>query len=346
MSFRRLLLLLGSAALAAGLIVLLIRLGKVDVWLTLYQLERVSAISFAKLVLLNGLLVYLSTAKWRSIDAALRSPSDFVPSRIASFFVSSAGMALGLVLPVQIGMTIARTIGTHTYGRALKRGTAGTLFEQGFDLAVVALLAVASAITWLCGGGGAMWIASAVSLTAMALLAVGPSVRIMQRLFRRASRSAIPGRPVFRHRGLGKLLAHALQRFAELQHSGLVNARLARRLAMLSAARFCVVVLMANQTAEAIGAHISLWSMAAAMPFATMANAIGVTPGGIGVNELTSVAALHLFGTPLNVASQWALANRLLGMGSCFTVTACGTLMLGAEKALTSGTPAAKSGVE
>jgi uncharacterized membrane protein YbhN (UPF0104 family) len=74
--------------------------------------------------------------------------------------------------------------------------------------------------------------------------------------------------------------------------------------------------------------------MAAAMPFATLANVIGITPGGIGVNELASVTALHLFGTPLDIASQWALANRVLATGSCLAAAACALVLLGAKNAL------------
>lgn len=337
MSVRRVLLFLLSVAFAAVLIFLLIRIGKVDLRLTLDQLERVSAINFIKLGLLNALLVYLSTEKWRSIDAALRRPSDFVPSRMASFFVSSAGMALGLILPVQLGMTIARTIGTHTYGRAFKRGTAGTLFEQGFDFIVVVFLTVASAVTWLCGGDGVMWTVAAVVMIAVALLTTGPAIRMALWLFRRASSTAYHESPSQPRNWLSNFVAHLLQHISELQHSGLLNAPLARRLVALSAARFCVVVLMANLTAEAVGVRILLWRMAAAMPFATLANVIGVTPGGIGVNELTSVTALHLFGTPLDVATQWALGNRVLGTGSCFAVAACAFVVLGVKKFLTPG---------
>jgi hypothetical protein len=337
MNFRRVLLFLASVVLCAVLVVFLIRIGKVDVQLTLHQLERVSPLNFMKLVLLNGLLVYLSTMKWRSIDVAWRRPSDFVPSRVASFFVSSMGMALGLILPVQLGMTVARTIGTHTYGRPLKRGTVGTLFEQSFDFMIMVLLTAASAVTWLCGGGAAMWTVSAATLIAIALLAVSPLIRLVRRLFLYASRNVIYESSLRPGHRLKKFMAHALRRFSELQHSGLVNARLARRLLMLSAVRFCVIVLMAYQTSEAIAAHILLWRMAAATPFATIANLIGVTPGGIGVNELTSVAALHLYGTPLAAASQWALANRLLVTGSCFAVATCASVMLGIENIVAPG---------
>jgi hypothetical protein len=316
----------------------LIRLGKVDVRQTLHQLERVSAISFVRLVLLNALLVYLSTEKWRTVDAALRSPADSVPSRIASFFVSSTGMALGLILPVQLGMTAARTIGTHTHGRALRRGTGGTLVEQGFDLLVVLFFTAASMATWLSRGNGITWVVSSAIAIGAALLLVEPAIRMMNWLACYAStnlshQSATESRSQMRNR-----VSRVLRDLSDLRHSRLIDARLVRWLLILSAARFCVVVLMAYQNSEAIVAHIPLWRMGASVPFATFANAIGITPGGIGVNELASVAALRLFGTPLTIASQWALANRLLGTGSCFAVAACASFLLGAEKIIASTT--------
>ena len=70
---------------------------------------------------------------------------------------------------------------------------------------------------------------------------------------------------------------------------------------VLSTLRFSVVVLMSIQTAEAIGLHIPVWQMAAAIPFVVFASVIALTPGGLGVNELTSVSALRVFGTPLAV---------------------------------------------
>jgi uncharacterized membrane protein YbhN (UPF0104 family) len=326
MTLRRAFLLLASIVLAVVLVVLLIRIGKIDLRLTLQQLESVNPVAFVKLVLLNGLLVYLSTTKWRSIDAVLRRPSDSVPSRITSFAVTSVGMALGLVLPVQIGMTAARTLGTYVHGRPLKRGTAGTLFEQSFDLLIVLFLAVASGITWLYSGGAVMWMACAAAMTAVALLAADPSIRLIRRLG--ASFSARTAAPHNR----------ILRAVWELQHSSLLNASLARRLVMLSAVRFGVVVLMAGQTAEAIHAHIPLWHMAAAVPFVGIANVIAVTPGGIGVNELTSSTALKFFGTPLAVAAQWSLANRFLVTASCFAVAACAALMWAVERMATSST--------
>ena len=334
MSFRRLAMTFVSIALGVGFIILLTRIGKIDIRMTLHQLGRVSRIDFIKLILLNSLLIYLSTAKWRSIDAVLRDASDSIPSRITSFAVSSVGMALGLVLPVQLGMTVARTIGTRSYGGAIKRGTAGTLFEQGFDLLIVVVLSIASGATWFFGGGGIMWPILACTMIALAMLALEPSIHLLDRLCSKykptASQSVVA-------RGLIKGVGRRVTlRLAELQQSGLLNAGLGRRLIMLSASRFIVLVLMADQTAEAIDVHIPLWHMAAAMPFAALSSLIAVTPGGVGVNELTSATVLNLFGTPLTITSQWAVANRLLVVGSCFLTAAVAIMMQLLKRALAS----------
>jgi len=319
MSLRRSLLAVASVALATALIALLISVGKVDLRVTLQQLQGVSWISVTKLVLLNVVLVYSSTEKWRSIDAALRHSSDSFPSRTTSFALTSAGLALGMLVPLQFAMSTARTLGTYVHGRALRRGMVGTLFEQGFDVLTVGFLAIASGVTRYYRGGGIMWTIFAAVAMALALLAVGPSVRVVRWLA--ASSTARTATP--RNR-----LEIILRSFSELQHSGLLDAGLARRLVMLSALRFGVVVLMSIQTARAIGLHIPLWQMAAAIPFVVIGSVIAFTPGGLGVNELTSVTALMVFGTPFAIGAQWALANRVLLAVSYFLVAICASIIM------------------
>lgn len=325
MTLRRSLLGIGSAALTILSVMVLIRVGKINPRLTLQQLRNVSWISFTKLLLLNGLLVHLSTEKWRSIDAAWRRSTDTIPSRTKSYALTSVGLALGMVLPVQLAMSTARTMGNHAHGRPLKRGTAGTLFEQGFDMLMVGFLAVASGITRFWKGQSTMWAISAAVATAIALVTVGPSIRLIQWSATWCSHRTGPSQ---------SRVGAVLQSFLALRRSGLFNARLARRLVMLSALRFCVVVLMSVQTAEAIHVNIPIWQMAASIPFVVMASVIALTPGGLGVNELTSVTALKIFGTPLAVAAQWALANRVLIAVSYFVVAGCATLLLAAQRVI------------
>lgn len=329
MKLRRVILTLASVGLSAALIVLLIRIGKINVWSTWQRVESTSPIIFIKLILLNALLVFLSDEKWRNVDTALRNVSDSVPSRTASFGVSSAGMALGLVLPVQIGMTTARTIGTYFYGSPLKRGTAGTLLEQSFNLLVVIFLTVASGVTWLIGGGAAVWTLCGAAMVMLTWLAIGPLVRLIRWLASYLT-------DVVSHRNRRWSI---LQSFSELMHSDALKTALTRRLVILSAARFVVVVLMAGETAEAIGAPIPLWHMAAAIPFVFLASVIGITPGGIGVNELAAASALSIFGTPFSVGAQWALANRVLVIASCLAVAASAATLVGFKKLVQSFRP-------
>jgi uncharacterized membrane protein YbhN (UPF0104 family) len=168
-----------------------------------------------------------------------------------------------------------------------------------------------------------MWTLLATAATVLALAAVGPSVRAIRWL----STSGIARTATPRSRSVV-----FLRRLFELGHSGLLDADLARRLVMLSTLRFGVVVLMSIQTAEAIGLHIPVWQMAAAIPFVVLASVIALTPGGLGVSELTSVSALKVFGTPLAVGAQWAVANRVLLAVSYFFVATCAAIVLWAGR--------------
>ena len=321
----------GSLALTASLIVLLVKISRIDLRDTVQQLRSVTWLSFAKLLLLNGLLVYLSTEKWRSIDAAWRRPADTVPSTTTSYALTSFGLAIGIVLPVQLAMSTARTMGTHVHGRALKRGTAGTLYEQGFDLLTVGFLAAASALTRVYQRGALMWTIAATAAVLLALLIVGPLVRAVRWRPAPVAPSVPKDAPALK----SNWLRTALRNLSQMRHSNLVDAGLARRLVMLSTLRFVVVVLMSAQTADAVHLHIAVWQMAAAVPFVVMASVIAITPGGIGVNELTSVTALKVFGTPMAVGAQWALANRVLIAASYFSVAILAAAALATQQLFT-----------
>jgi uncharacterized membrane protein YbhN (UPF0104 family) len=324
MTWRRMLLSLASAILGFLLIVALIKISRINWRATLLQIRSVSWVAFGVLVFLNALLIYLSTLKWRSIDAVLRRPSDSIPSRSASFAITSIGMAIGLVFPVQVGMTIARTLGTYVHGGAFRRGTAGTLFEQSFDVVIVFFLAIASGLTWITKGASLVWFGSAAALTLLALTLAGPLTNLLGKFA--ASKTIQKTDP-------DKIIGRVLRGLSELGKSELLNVGLARRLIFLSTLRFGVVVLMTAQTARMIGATIPLWQFAAATPLVAVATVVTITPGGIGVNELTFVTALKLFGTPISVAADWALANRVLAAAACFVLASCAAVLLISKQA-------------
>ena len=333
MTIRRVALAFSSFVLGVVLVIVLIRLGSVDVHSTVEQLRNIPGIAFVKVALLEVLLIVLSTEKWRSVDAALRHSSDGVPSKLTAFGVTSAGMALGLVVPVQIGMAGARTLGTYFYGRPLQRGTAGSLFEQSFDLLVASLLAMASAVTWFTHAEPIIWVMVALVMMAIGLLAMGPFLRLL----RWAAKNV-------RLRLANKQASEfQIRTLAQLENSAVFGAGLARRLLLLSAVRFVVVVLIAWQTAEAMNAHIPLWQMAIVTPFVLLANVLALTPGGIGLNEATSVSALRVLGTPLSLAVQWSLVNRALVTVCCFAVALATLSVMTLRKLIPNGVPQKKA---
>jgi uncharacterized protein (TIRG00374 family) len=319
MTRRRAFLLVASFALSAVLIAVLIKVGQIDLRATLRQLHNARWVPITKLLLLNTLLVFISTAKWRSIDSTLRGTSDSPQSRGTSFALTSVGLAIGAFLPVQFAMSTARTFGTYVHGSAIKRGAGGTVYEQGFDVLMAFFLVVASAATWFLKGGGIMWTICAAIVTAFVLLIVGPSIQLIRRLAAACGAKTAASQ---------NRVASLMRRMSDQARSELLNSALARRLAILSVARFVLVVLMSIETAEAIGLYIPLWQMAAAMPFVVISSLIALTPGGLGVNELTSTAVLSAFGTPLTIGAQWAVANRVLIIVSYLVVAVCSTALL------------------
>lgn len=306
-----------ALSIVAGivLLIILVRVSHVNIRESLARLRSVDQVAFAWLALLMGINTYLSSYKWRLIDGVLREKSDASPSRAIAFAVTSLGIALGQVLPVQVSVSVARTIGTWGVGRAIRRGTIGTLFEQGFDFLIVCFLSIASLATYFLHGGPAMWFVFAAAMIVTALGSVGAGIRALSNT---AARVAVNDASPKRWK----------RTIAGLSESGLLNVKLGHRLILISAVRFFVLVLMAGQTTKAIHSTLPLWHMAVAMPFVVLSASLGITPGGLGLTEFTYATILTLFGTPLSLTTEWALANRLLTIAAALIVACGGGILL------------------
>ena len=311
MRLRPILLAIASLTIGGVLIACLIAIGKIDPRETAQKLRHTDAVSFAVFTVLMALHILLSTQKWRIIDAVIRRPGDAPVPPSTAFALSSGGIALGQLVPAAMGMAVARTLGTYVHGRAFTRGTVGTIFEQGFDFLVICFLIPASVATRLFKGGALMWTGIAMISASAGLLAIGAGIRLLERI---AILLAV------------KKNSHPIrlqQGFAELRDSGLLNSKVARELAMLSIVRFVILVLMAWEATRAIGIDVPLWHLAGAMPFVIFSSVIAISPGALGVSELTYATALSLFGTPLPIAAQFALANRFLVAAAAFIIAIC-----------------------
>jgi uncharacterized membrane protein YbhN (UPF0104 family) len=276
--------------------------------------------AFVRLALLFALNSFLSSEKWRMTDRVISDGEGNPLPRSTAFGLTTMGVALGQFLPIQVSMSIARTLGTLFYGRALRRGTVATLFEQAFDLLVAVLMIVASACTLLVHGGGLVWLAFGLCGGLLGVSGVGSLMRLVNRL---AGRLTAKRTNWVRWR----------RTLFDFQQSGLFQENLARPLTLISLARFVVLVLMTDQVSSGIHIAIPLWRLAAAVPFAIVGAVVGITPGGLGVAEAAYAAVLNMYGLPLALSTQWAIANRLLSFAAAMVAAILGVLLAVAGKA-------------
>jgi uncharacterized membrane protein YbhN (UPF0104 family) len=98
---------------------------------------------------------------------------------------------------------------------------------------------------------------------------------------------------------------------------------------------------MAWLVASAISLPVAAPDLAAALPFAVLGSVLSMLPAGIGANELSFVAVLSHLGTPIAIATSWALINRLLVAQASILVGLAGMLLLAVTQGR--GRPLARS---
>lgn len=300
-----------SAAVGLALIVALVKMSHVDLKALAHQFLTFDRLAFARLTALMGINILLSTLKWRLIDKRLRGSGESVIPVTTSFAVTAIGVALGQILPVQVSVSLARTLGTWANGRAVRRGTVGTLFEQGFDFLTVCFLGIATVGMFLLRGGAATWLILAIVVSGGAMATVTAATTFVGRL-----------------RVNPKSVSWWTRILVQVKSSQLLDPILSRQLIVLSLLRFVVLVLMAGETTKAIHSYVPLWHFACVMPFVVIASSLG-TPGGLGLNEFTYATLLSSMGSSLAFTTQWALANRVLTSVGTFIVAAIALLLLG-----------------
>jgi uncharacterized membrane protein YbhN (UPF0104 family) len=291
LSWRAIVIAAASLAFAVALLVLLARHAGIDLAALLRVLGRAKPVPLALLGLLAALLAALSAERWRMIE---RHTEHAPPPPARAFGLTAVGVGLGQFLPVQVSTALSRMIGARILKPGLsRRPIVVTLYEQAFDVGLALSLAPASLVS-LALHGAVPW-----------LLVAAPMV-ILAYVFAGAAAGSI-----------GWLCAWAVRRgrggawLQGLTGADLFSARLARRLMLLSAARFAVTATMAGLTSWAAGLEVSLQQLVAVLPLVVLATAAPLTPAGLGVNEWTFAGGLALLGVSPTLAAQWALVNRL-----------------------------------
>jgi hypothetical protein len=303
-----------SALLALGLIVALFHTSGLEVARVARLVLATRPGPFLVLLFMAAAHVMLAGEKWRLVEQTMSNGAT--RSRRLCFGLTALGGALGQVLPIQVATALSRSLGSQVLaGSGLWRSAVGTVFEQSFDFLIVAFIGIES-IWCVRTGDLSSFVVSASALVIAALLVAGPVAKLAKIFMRRLAPPRSTLAPRVGH------IAHVLL------SSGLVDDRLVRRLLALSALRFLVLWGMAAATTAAVGLDIPPLELAACLPLVMLATALSLTPAGIGVNEWTFAAALTALGTPLDVAGEWALANRILVAAASLVVGGVGAMML------------------
>jgi hypothetical protein len=292
----------GSLLASAVLAVILVALLFVSTDLDLADIGRLLAgvhpLEFAAIVLLLGFNNVLAGEKWRLIALRLQQDDGQHMPRLLYFAFTSIGVALGQIVPAQLSLVLSRSIGAHLHGgRAWSRGATATLFDYFFDVVVAGFFVLSSMLVLIAGGGAVAWALCALAICLAGFVLYGAAARLVAGAARALG-----------SRGRGRHCMFC----ATIALSPLLAPDIGRRLLAISVLRFAVLVLVGAVSAQAIGADLPLWHLAASLPFAVIANALAITPGGLGVNEWTVSSALFALGTPFQTSAQWAVVNRVL----------------------------------
>jgi hypothetical protein len=310
--------LFASVVLAAVLLALLFLFTDLDATSVGRLLLGVRPEAFIAIVLLLGCNSFLAGEKWRLIALRLHQDDGNAKPRLMYFAFTSIGVALGQIVPAQLSLVLSRTIGAHLHGgRALVRGATATVLDYFFDLVVAACLGLSTVVVVIAGGGSRSWAFFTAAILVALFLLYGSAARL------------IAGAARF----VGTRSGQRLGGFcASIALSPLLAPAVGRCLLAISGLRFAVLVLIGAVTAKAIGADLALWQIAASLPFSMLANALAITPGGLGLAEWAVSSALFFLGTSFQVSAQWALVGRVLLAGAAVLWGAAGLVIAAAAR--------------
>jgi glycosyltransferase 2 family protein len=280
---------------------------------------------FIVLVVLSTLLHFnLSALKWRVVTTQISPEIINSVSPMFYLFYTSLGALFGQFIPLHISTMITRGIGLRLHQKEhLKRGLVSSVYEQGFDVLIPLILAIASILKLLkiVDLGGWLVIA-AISLGFLWLVAVTSTVRMLNLLANVLDRIKLQLKPINSLR----TLVH------QIQDTELLDNRLMTKIFLLAVIRYANLTLRAMLVALAVTLDIDVQHVLFVMPLVQISMLIPLTPGNLGVVEWTWTGILTGLGSTVASATVFGLGHRLLILMSViFTNLAIGAVYLGSN---------------
>ncbi len=268
------------------------------------------AIAFA-----TALQLGISAEKWlRALDA-LNDDPDRRFSFGTSFFYTSLAAVASQILTVYAASIVVRSLATRFHHRlGLARGAASSGFEQFFDVAVLAVIALPTIALLAFGFGTGGWLA----LTALAAVVVWRLLDHTPRLIQRLKR-ALPGQRIARM-------------LADPSVDKLSAPRLARQFFVLSLARYAVMFGRVAIICFAAGFTVDLSDLLTAFNAGQVSQLVALTPGNIGLFEWSWSGALAYRGLPIALALEMAILIRVATFLCFVALTILSALWLLAER--------------
>jgi len=229
-----------------------------------------------------------------------------------------AGYALGKTLPGG-SMAALAVVTTELRGLGLPPATtAASLAASGLlsSVMLALLLPLAVVLGLLSGGEGtapALGLVGLAALVVAGALAVRPLVRRPQALGSLAERVATRvARGPLRRRldpaAVGAQVSHAAETLGELAHQPAVL----RRAAFWAAANWLLDLSVLAVITATLGPHVPLWGLPLAYVLGQWTASVPLTPGGVGLVESATTAALVAAGVPGGVATASVLGWRVI----------------------------------
>lgn len=241
--------------------------------------------------------VALSAVKWREALAAYGHANGRPTLRFCIFHSTVANVLSQLVSTYLSSSIVRGAAARRNRAFPTAHGLVSSAYEQLFDVALMGIFAFATVAAWLLHGGAVTWF----GFTALGLAVCGAGLIAGHRIPAALRKVRLPA-----------FLVPWAERTASAFAMGLFDRALTGKLFALSLARYAILAGRAMLIAVAVGFAISPLDIARAFTLVLATQFASLTPGNLGLQEWSWSALLALQGTPLAVATEFALTYRVL----------------------------------
>ena len=253
--------------------------------------------------------LFISSVKWRMILERVVSDKSSRPGLDFYMTSSAASAVFSQFLPAYVCSIAVRSFAAkRLHGISVTTAATTSAFEQFFDLMILLLMAMATALVWVAGWGANAWI-----LATLAIMTLGLGLTVLLPRFLGLLRIISGIHPRLKAIGIMMDSNSAAQ---------VLNGRLFATLYLLSLARYLTMAVRPFLLVVALKFDM-VWFQAIQCFILVQTTLIAsLTPGNIGLQEWGWTGVLSFVGMAPDVAAEFALMLRIFGIVSILATVA------------------------